>query len=98
MKTFKSLSIRLIFISLISGLGLIFPNSVAAHPLDEFYQATFITIVPNRITIQIELYTGILVAPEIMTVIDTDQDDEISEAEGQTYVDLFLKGILKEPA
>jgi nickel/cobalt transporter (NicO) family protein len=95
-KAFKSLSIRLIFISLISGLVLIFPNSVAAHPLDEFYQATFITIVPNRITIQIELYTGVLVAPEIMTMIDTDQDDEISEAEGQAYVDLFLKDVISE--
>lgn len=78
------------------GLLLLFPSATVAHPLDEFYQVTYITIVPNRITLQIELYTGVLIAPKILGMIDTNQDDRISEAESQAYVDLFLKDIIFE--
>ncbi|GIK37242.1 MAG: hypothetical protein BroJett011_10750 [Chloroflexota bacterium] len=78
------------------GLFLIFPSAAAAHPLDEFYQVTYITMAPNRITLQIELYTGVLIAPQVLAMIDTNQDDRISEAESQAYVDLFLKDITFE--
>jgi ABC-type nickel/cobalt efflux system permease component RcnA len=67
-----------------------------AHPLDEFYQSTFITIVPNRITMQIELYTGALIAPQILPMIDANQDDIISESESQAYVDLFVNDVVFE--
>jgi hypothetical protein len=75
------------------GISLLFPPGAAAHPLDELYQSTYITVVPNRITMQIELYTGVLVAPRILSMIDTNQDDIISEAESQAYVDLFLNDV-----
>lgn len=39
------------------------PMPVAAHPLDEFYQAVYVSLAPNRITLQVELYTGVLIAP-----------------------------------
>jgi hypothetical protein len=45
---------------------------------------------------QIELYTGALIAPQILPMIDTNQDDQISEADGQAYVDLFLKDVVIE--
>jgi ABC-type nickel/cobalt efflux system permease component RcnA len=75
------------------GISLLFPPGAAAHPLDELYQSTYITVVPNRITMQIGLYTGVLVAPRILSMIDTNQDDIISEAESQAYVDLFLNDV-----
>ena len=78
------------------GLFLTFPPAVVAHPLDEFYQVTYITMAPNRITLQIELYPGVLIAPQILAMIDTNQDDRISEVESQAYVDLFLKDITFE--
>jgi ABC-type nickel/cobalt efflux system permease component RcnA len=96
MKLFQSLLASLILISLITLEGLSFPDEVIAHPLDEFYQATFVTIVPNRITMRVELYTGVLIAPEIMAMIDTDRNDEISEAEGRAYVQLFLEDVIFE--
>lgn len=96
MKLSQSLVGKLLLVSVMSLWGLMFPPRVEAHPLDEFYQATFITIVPNRITMQIELYTGVLVAPQIVPMIDADQDDIISEAESQAYVDLFLKDVVFE--
>lgn len=96
MKLSQSLLGQLLLIGVMSLWALIFPPRVVAHPLDEFYQATFITIVPNRITMQIELYTGVLVAPQILPMLDADQDDIISEAEGQAYIDLFLDDVLFE--
>lgn len=83
------------FIGFIS-LWLIFPQTSAAHPLDEFYQVTYITVAANRITLQIEQYTGVLIAPQVLKLIDTDQDDFISTAESQAYVNLFLKDITLE--
>jgi len=71
------------------GLFLTFPPAAVAHPLDEFYQVTYITMAPNRITLQIELYTGVLIAPQILAMIDTNQDDRISEVESQAYVICF---------
>lgn len=96
MKLSQSLLGQLLLIGVMSLWALMFPPRVVAHPLDEFYQATFITIVPNRITMQIELYTGVLVAPQILPMLDADQDDIISEAEGQAYIDLFLDDVLFE--
>lgn len=96
MKLNQSLWGKLFLISMMSLWGLMFPPRVEAHPLDEFYQATFITIVPNRITMQIELYTGVLVASQILPMIDTNQDDIISEAEGQAYADFFLDDVVFE--
>lgn len=87
---------RLKFIVVMSLLLVVFPVSAAAHPLDEFYQSTFITVVPNRITMQIELYTGALIAPQVLAMIDINQDDHITEAEGQAYVDLFLADVVFE--
>lgn len=87
---------KLLLVSVMSLWGLMFPPSVVAHPLDEFYQVTYITIVPNRITMQIELYTGMLVAPQILLMIDTNQDNIISEAESRAYVNLFVNDVVFE--
>ncbi len=78
------------------GVLFLFPPAATAHPLDEYYQVTYITVVPNRITLQIELYPGILIAPRILALIDTDQDDRISEAESRAYINLFLTDITFE--
>jgi ABC-type nickel/cobalt efflux system permease component RcnA len=78
------------------GVFFLFPSGAAADPLDEFYQSTYITLVPNRITMQIELYPGVLVAPQILSMIDTNQDDIVSEAESQAYVDHFLNDVIFE--
>jgi hypothetical protein len=54
------------------------PARAAAHPLDEFYQVTYITVAPNRIILKIELYPGVLVAPQRLPLLDSNQDDLIS--------------------
>jgi nickel/cobalt transporter (NicO) family protein len=67
-----------------------------AHPLDEFYEVTFITVGPTHINLKVELYTGVLIAPQILALIDGDQDEQISETEAQAYVERFLKDVTFE--
>ena len=74
----------------LSGLLLSYPSSALAHPLDEFYQVTYISVSPERVTLKIELYPGVLVAPQLLALIDTDRDDTISDAEAQAYVHRFV--------
>ena len=69
---------------------------VLAHPLDEFYQATFITLAPNRVSMIVELYPGVLVAPQITGLVDADGDEVISDAEEQAFVQWFLTDVTFE--
>jgi ABC-type nickel/cobalt efflux system permease component RcnA len=77
-------------------LALIPPQALAAHPLDEYYQVTYITVAPNRINLSIELYPAVLIAPQLLALIDADQDDHISAAERQAYVELFSHHVAAE--
>ena len=62
------------------------PTTVAvAHPIDEYVQNTYIDLAPDRTTLQIDLTPGVLVAPEVVALIDADGNGEISEAEGEAY-------------
>lgn len=72
------------------------PPAAAAHPLDEFYQVTYIVVGPNRITLQVEQYPGLLIAPQVLTLVDANQDEQISETERQAYADRFLKDVVFE--
>lgn len=87
---------RLMRYWLLASLLWLLTPAALAHPLDEFYQVTFITLAPDRISLIVELYPGILVAPQILAMIDLDQDDLISEEESQAYLDLFLQDITFE--
>lgn len=77
----------------LAGLLLILallPSRAAAHPLDEFYQVTFISVAPNRVSMIIELYSGVLVAPTLLPLVDPDGDELITNGEAQAYVDRFI--------
>lgn len=78
------------------ALLLLFPSSAAAHPLDEYYQVSYITIYPNRLELGVELYPAVLIAPQLLQLIDADQDEQISEAEQQAYLELFLRDLVFE--
>lgn len=80
------------FRALILTLLLLLPRSLpaAAHPLDEFYQVTFISVGPNSVSLIVELYAGILAAPQVIAQIDADADGQFSAAEQQAYVEQFV--------
>jgi nickel/cobalt exporter len=62
-------------------------QEASAHPIDEYVQNTYIDLAPDTMTIQIDLTPGVLVAPEVVALIDADGDGEISEAEGASYAE-----------
>lgn len=94
MKISPHICLRLI--SLVITLLALPSTAAAAHPLDEFYQVTYIVVGPNRITLQVEQYPGLLIAPQVLTLVDANQDEQISETERQAYADRFLQDVVFE--
>jgi nickel/cobalt transporter (NicO) family protein len=69
------------------------PGVALAHPLDEYLQATYITVAPTQIVVELNLTPGVLIAPQILSQLDPDGDEQISDAEGQAYVDTMLRNV-----
>jgi len=75
-------------------LGLLAPPPAAlAHPADVYLQATYITVAPAQIVVELDLSPGVLVAPQVLPLLDADGDQQISEAEGRAYVDTVLRDV-----
>ncbi len=62
-------------------------QEASAHPMDEYVQNTYIDPAPDGTTLEIQLTPGVLVAPEVVALIDADGDGELSEAEGEAYAE-----------
>ena len=65
-------------------------TSASAHRLDEYLQATTISVEKDRVQAQIRLTPGVAVGPAVLANIDTNADGVISEAEQRTYVEKVL--------
>ena len=65
-------------------------TSASAHRLDEYLQATTISVEKDRVQAQIRLTPGVTVFPAVLAIIDTDGDGVISEAEQRTYAGRVL--------
>jgi hypothetical protein len=61
-----------------------------AHRLDEYLQATLISVENDRVQVSIRLIPGVAVSSVVLASIDTNGDGVISEAEQQTYVERVL--------
>jgi hypothetical protein len=64
-----------------------------AHRLDEYLQATRLSIDVEQVRVEIDLTPGASVAPRVFALIDTDQDGQISRAEGDTYARDVLRAV-----
>jgi MYXO-CTERM domain-containing protein len=62
----------------------------SAHRLDEYLQATTISVEKDRVQAQIRLTPGVAVFPIVLENIDTDADGVISEAEQRAYAERVL--------
>ncbi|HXI91255.1 MAG TPA: hypothetical protein VNO24_14655, partial [Blastocatellia bacterium] len=62
----------------------------SAHRLDEYLQATTISVERDRVRAQIRLTPGVAVFPIVLANIDTDADGVISEAEQLAYAERVL--------
>jgi len=75
---------------------LAWPARVVAHQLDEYLQATLVTIEPGQIRLQINLTPGVSVAEQALGLIDLNHDGVISTNESAAYAervqrDLFVR-------
>src|SRR5438132_8629712 len=80
----------------LTGIFLIFAQSASAHRLDEYLQATRLSLASNQIGVEIDLTPGVDVAPMIFALINTDHDGRISASEGETYANQVVKEIVLE--
>jgi hypothetical protein len=67
------------------AVGLAYPAPAAAHRLDEYLQASRISVDPDRVTIEIDLTPGASVASRVLSWLDTDRDGVISAREEDQY-------------
>src|SRR5690349_11776531 len=65
----------------------------SAHRLDEYLQATLISVEKDRILAQIRLIPGVAVFPIVLASIDTDADGVISETEQRAYAERVLRDL-----
>ena len=73
-----------------SVMVLTLENPSFAHRLDEYMQATMISLEKDRVSAQIRLTPGVAVFPLVMATIDLDHDGVISNAEQRAYAQRVL--------
>ena len=65
-----------------------------AHRLDEYLQATRLSIGVERVLLEIDLTAGVAVAEEVLAWIDTNRDGRISNDEGDAYARDLLRSVV----
>ena len=78
---------------LLGCLLLVLAGDAFAHRLDEYLQATRVSVATNRIDVSIDLTPGVAVADQVLAVIDVDRTGHISEDEGNAYAQSVLRDI-----
>jgi ABC-type nickel/cobalt efflux system permease component RcnA len=69
-------------------------QTALAHALDAYLHASYITLKPTQVVVELNLTPGLLVAPQVLPKLDTNTDQQISEAESQAYVNSLLRNVL----
>jgi hydrogenase/urease accessory protein HupE len=72
-------------IAVVLFLALVAPAS--AHQVDEYLQATTIAVETSRITLQLRMTPGVLVAQKVLAAIDANGDGTVSDAEQRAYAE-----------
>jgi hypothetical protein len=67
--------------------------SLHAHRLDEYLQATILSVEKDHVQGSMRLIPGVAVAPAVLAGIDSNQDGFISEAEQRIYAETVLRDV-----
>ncbi len=68
-------------------------SAAGAHRVDEYLQATRLSVDTGRVDLEIDLTPGVAMASKVFAWIDTDGDGEISSAEGEAYGREMLRSV-----
>jgi hypothetical protein len=87
------IQIRRCLAGLLLGLFAL-PSTSLAHRLDEYLQATLVTIEPGEVRLQINLTPGVAVAEQVLDLIDRDRDGVISTSEAAAYAKSLMRDLI----
>jgi hypothetical protein len=65
----------------------------SAHRLDEYLQATLISLEKDRVQVFMRLIPGVAVSSIVLSSMDTNADDNISETEHRAYAERVLRDL-----
>lgn len=68
-------------------------NAAWAHRIDEYLQATILSVEANRVHASMRLIPGVLVAPVVIAAIDSDHDGVFSDAEKRAYAERVVRDL-----
>ena len=69
-------------------------GDVSAHRLDEYLQATRVSIARGRLAIEMDLTPGVSIASSVIGLVDTNADGSIVPAEAEAYGRTVLSDLL----
>jgi hypothetical protein len=70
-----------------------FVGVASAHRLDEYLQATLISVEKDRVEVSMRLIPGVAVSSAVIASMDTDGDGNLSSAEQSAYAQRVLRGL-----
>jgi hypothetical protein len=76
--------------ALVVGVWLAWPAGVGAHRLDEYLQATQISLAPDVVELELDLTPGAQIAEPVIQLIDRDRDGTLSDVERAEYSRLVI--------
>ena len=72
-------------LAIAAAILLLLPATGSAHRLDEYLQATLLSVESERVEVSVRLVPGVAVSSAVIANIDANGDGTFSEAEQQTY-------------
>jgi hypothetical protein len=70
------------------------PSGAHAHRLDEYLQATLVSLEAGEVRLQINLTPGVAVAEQVLAVIDRDHNGVISVNEAAVYAEMVKRDLI----
>lgn len=80
-------------IARLAAMAILAAMPAMAHRLDEYLQATLISIEQDRVQADVRLAPGVSIFPVVLAAIDTDGDGAISAIEQHAYAERVLRDL-----
>jgi hypothetical protein len=77
----------------ILAAGLLLGHLGFAHRLDEYLQATLVSVEKTRALLEVRLMPGVAIVPMVLAEIDCNGDGVMSEAEQREYADRVVRDL-----
>jgi|GEM_PF-3189377 len=78
---------------LLGWLLLLFASEAVGHRLDEYLQATRVSVSTHRVDLSLDLTPGVSIVEPLLVVIDKDRDGRLSRDEVSAYAQRVLEDI-----